>query len=67
MNINITIRLRSVFAWMLIIALLIGYTELQRWEIKGQRETIARLASMVNDKVTAMIFENGRFVGQITQ
>ena len=64
---QITIRLRSVFAWLLIVALLIGYTELQRWEIKGQRETIARLASMVNDKVTAMIFENGRFVGQITQ
>ena len=63
----LTIRLRSVFAWLLIISLLIGYTELQRWEIKGQRETIARLASMVNDKVTAMIFENGRFVGQITQ
>ena len=63
----LTIRLRSVFAWLLIVALLIGYTELQRWEIKGQRETIARLASMVNDKVTAMIFENGRFVGQITQ
>ena len=67
MNINITIRLRSVFAWMLIIALLIGYTELQRWEIKGQRETIARLASMLNDKITAMIFEQGRFVGEITK
>ena len=63
----LTIRLRSVFAWLLIVALLIGYTELQRWEIKGQRETICRLSEMLNDKVTAMIFENGRFVGQITQ